>query len=149
MSKSAVVLGVPHPLQGPEFRGCSGLGPSIAEGHADSLLGKGHYLDIDPPPSDRDKHAVAKVTSGWVPIDSWQTSVHADGYEWSIVDEQRKREELWLQRVQSQPFKKGLVICGTSHGLSFAFRLLSAGIGVDQAYSYLPHHKLCSRPHAS
>jgi hypothetical protein len=66
----------------------------------------------------------------------------------AIVAEQRKREEMWHQRLDDQPFVKGLVICGLAHSLSFAFRLLSAGFNVTETYNYVPYHKLCTRPHA-
>jgi len=176
MSKSVVVLAVPHPLQGPGFTGyiddpaysrlieglikradfvfeeAGGRKPSTAETLAESLLGTGHYLDIDPPPGERHKYGIAKETGGWYPFDPFQSAapdIPADGCEWSIVEEHRKREELWLKRVQAQPFSKGLAICGLAHGLSFAFRLSSAGISVDETQSYIPHHKLCTRSHGN
>jgi hypothetical protein len=176
MSKSIIVLAVPHQLQGPKFRGhiydsayanliedfiagadfvfeeAAGRRPSTAEDIANTVLGPGHYLDIDPPRDERNKYGIAVDTGGACPIDPYQKvepGVPPDGYNFEIVDEHRKREELWLLRLQDQPFEKGLAICGIAHGLSFAFRLLSAGISVERTNSYIPYHKLCTRSHAS
>jgi len=46
-----------------------------------------------------------------------------DVYERSLVYEHRKREELWVRRMQAQNFKNGLVIVGLAYTLSIAFRL--------------------------
>jgi hypothetical protein len=89
MRKSASVLGVPHQLQGPKFAGyvhnptysrfiedlikrevgfvfeeASGRGPSIAEDLAKSLLGSGHYLDVDPSRDERPKYGIAMDVGG-------------------------------------------------------------------------------------
>ena len=72
MARSVLVLGVAHELQGSKFQGyvddpsfglllkssmngvdfvfeeTAGLGPSKAEDLANSILGTGHYVDIDP-----------------------------------------------------------------------------------------------------
>lgn len=168
MGKQVQVIAVPHQLQGPGFHGyvkdesysdwieafirnevdfvfeeAAGRGPSIAEQLADSILGPGHYLDIDPPRDERPKYGLAKDSGGGGPIDP----VHStDIYEQSDVDEQRKREELWQKRILGQPFKKGLVICGTAHALSVAFRLRAPDVEVE-VYTYTPHGKLCPRQH--
>jgi hypothetical protein len=168
-NKSAIVLAVPHQLQGPGFaafindpayrelvggliRGvdfvfeeAAGRGPSIAEELAKSLLEPGRYLDIDPPKDQRTKHGLAEATGGTEPIDVFRLP---DTYRWELVDEHRKREELWLQRILDKSFSRGLVICGTAHGLSFAFRLGCAGIGAPQVCDYTPHDKLCRRTHS-
>jgi len=88
MSKTVLVLAVPHQLQGPKFLGfvadpsynllvksavlrrgvnfifeeASGLGPSVAEEIARTLLGPGHYMDIDPSREEREKYGIAKET---------------------------------------------------------------------------------------
>jgi hypothetical protein len=176
MNKSVLVLAVPHPLQGPGFAGyvkdpaysllieglikgadfvfeeAGGRGPSTAENLAESILTPGHYLDVDPPPSERHKYGIEKQTGGWEPIDRFQQTapgIPPDGHEWSIIAEQEKREKLWLDKLVAQPFEKGLMICGVAHTLSFAFRLSSAGIGIYYAYSYIPPNKLCTRAHES
>jgi hypothetical protein len=170
MSKSAVVLGVPHQLQGPGFQGyvpdpsysrlvktlmggvdfvfeeATGRGPSIAEQLVGSSQRSVQYLDFDPTPADRPKHGIAKVVGGGWPIDPCNSS---DACETSTVEEQRKREELWLDRVLSKPFEKALVIVGLAHSLSFTFRLASKGIGVDESQNYIPHSRLCTRAHVS
>lgn len=164
MSKSVVVLAVPHQLQGQGFKGyivnqtysdlvasyigdgvdfvfeeAAGQAPSIAANLAESLLGPNRYMDIDPPPQERDKYHIAVKTGGG---DWLEPGVSEEICEWAIVEENRKREALWTQRVKDQPFTKGLAICGIAHGLSFAFRLSSAGINVEKSYSYIPHRKL-------
>jgi hypothetical protein len=174
MAKSMLVLAVPHQLQGQEFGGyvkdssysklvrnfirdgvdfvfeeAAGR-DSIAKGLANSLLGPGHYLDFDPPPDQRAQYGIAAKTSGGGPIDPFQTpepGAPPDTFEYAIVEEQAKREELWTQRVMNQPFTKGLTICGLCHGLSVAFRFKSAGVEVADSYIYIPYHKVCSRPH--
>jgi len=157
------VFAVPHPLQGPGFAGfvddenysdlvhgfirdgvdfvfeeASGLGPSIAEHLAESLLGPGRYLDFDPPLSERHKYGIGIAGGG----ELIEPGISLARYEFATVDENRKREEIWTRRVAAQPFDKGLAICGVCHGLSFAFRLVSSGMHVERSYSYIPHHKL-------
>lgn len=77
MSKSVVLLSVPHMLQGPNFRGyvnappysdlvtsfikvekldfvfeeTGGRGPSIAENLAKTMIAEDRYLNLDPPPA--------------------------------------------------------------------------------------------------
>ena len=169
MSKSVVVLAVPHQLQGPKsvgyvpdsaysllvedrirkgvnfvFEEAAGLRPTTAENLATLVLGPGHYLDIDPPREERPKYGIAESPGGTCLLGDPIPGFPPDSYDWTIVEEQGRREKLWLQRMQDQPFEKGLVICGLGHNLSFAFRVLAAGIGVTTAYSYIPHHKLCN-----
>jgi hypothetical protein len=118
-------------------------GPSTAEKLANLLLRPGHYMDVDPPSSERHKYGIANPGGqDWIELE-----VSADRYEFAIVKENRKREELWTKRVEAQPFAKGLAICGLCHGLSFAFRLVCAGINVEKTYSYIPFEKLCTRAH--
>jgi hypothetical protein len=177
MGKSMVVLAVPHQLQGPRFSGFiedpsysqlleykiqrKGIDfvfeeagerqPTIAERAANSILGRGHYLNLDPSKDDRQKLGIGTAAGSCIIGD--QEEAIASGFPpdtlgWTIVEEQRKREDLWLQRIQAQEFEKGLAICGSAHNLSLAFRLLSAGISVVKTHDYLPCHKLCSRRHA-
>lgn len=167
MSRSVLLLAVPHELQGPQFRGfvedqsytilvkrftrgvdivfeeAGGYGPSIAEEVAKSILDPGHYWDIDPPRNERHKFGIAETQDG-CPIDPCNST---DTYSCVYIDEHRKREELWLQRIQEQHFEKGFLICGIAHSLSFGFRLLNAGVSVD-VFHYLPYNKLCTKPHA-
>lgn len=170
MSQSVQLIAVPHQLQGPGFNGyvadssysdwvesfvragidfvfeeASGRGPSIAEQLTHSILKPNCYLDIDPPANERHKYGLAASSATGGPIDP---SNSTDIYESPYVDEQRKREELWLKRIQSEKFKKGLMICGLAHSLSFAFRLQNAGMTVAVS-TYIPHGKLCNRRHPS
>lgn len=114
------------------FEEAAGLGPSTAEQRANSLLGPGHYLDVD---SERDK---PNPLNGRKPICGF-TSVN--------VIKCMKREDVWLQRLNAQEFKKGLVICGVGHSLSFAFRLQHARFSVELC-QHLPFAKLCKREHS-
>ena len=170
MSSSMEVLAVPHQLQGPRFKGyvqdrsyerlvngllrqadfvfeeAAGRLPSVAQTSADKILGPGHYLDVDPPPDKRQQYGIAEKTGEDFPIDTSQlcSDVTPDIHHCAFVNEHRKREELWLQEIQSQVFEKGLMICGVSHGLSFAFRLESAGFNEVELHSYIPYNKLCT-----
>jgi hypothetical protein len=169
MAKSVTVLGVLHDLQGPHFPGyvedpsypmlleslmreidcvfeeASGLGPSIAEDLAASHLGAGHYLDVDPPRNERAKYGIPEKTTDGCPIDPCNSP---DTFAILFVDAQRLREELWIRRIEQHAFKKAIVIVGIGHSLSIAFRLIVAGIVVDQVLAYTPHQKLCQRKHA-
>ena len=175
LSKSILVLAVPHQLQGSGFRGyvddpsysrlvgdlikgmdfvfeeAAGHRPSTAEDLATLLLGPGRYLDVDPPRDERPKYGIATNTGGGEPIDLYRSElgIPAATYEYALVEENIKREELWRRRVQTQEFNKGLAICGLAHSLSFAFGLKSVGITVEKSYNYIPYHKLCTRFHAS
>jgi hypothetical protein len=168
MTKSVAVLAIPHQIQNPKtfghinvpsysnlitnfihngvdfvFEEAGGLGPTTAQSLAESLLGHGHYMDVDPAPSDRAQFGIAKITGGRRYFDSSESaSDRPDSYEFAIVEEQKKREELWSKRVAGQPFEKGLAICGVCHGLSLAFHLQNAGISVSEACSYIPYHKM-------
>jgi hypothetical protein len=158
MSKSVDVLAVPHQLQGPGFRGyvddpcystllkeqlfgvdfvfeeAAGRGPSIAEELVREGYAKGHYLDIDPPANQRGEYGIASTTIDPGHSTSW--------YSCQMIDEHRKREQLWLKRVENEEFRKALVICGVHHGLSFTFRLEAAGFPDVDLYDYLPFNKL-------
>lgn len=164
---SAAVLSVPHQFQGPEFQlfiddpayrqlltdmiqkgtdfvfeEAAGFRPSFAEKLAESLIGAGHYLDIDLPRAERTKYGLAEATGGSDYIEPF-----ADSYRWELVDEHRKREELWLKRILEKAFTNGLVICGIGHSLSMCFRLQQAGVNIPKVYDYSPFDKLCRREH--
>lgn len=163
-SRLVEVLAVPHQLQGPGFQKfvddpsyrtlledlisevdfvfeeAAGHSPSVADDVAEKILGKGRYMDIDPPVEERPNYGLAGISQDWTPIDPCNSS---DVYYTLNIEEQRKREELWVRRMQDQPFKRGLMICGTAHGLSVSFRLASVGFTVC-LHSYLPFNKLCS-----
>ncbi|MGH9692407.1 MAG: hypothetical protein ACRD4C_15235 [Candidatus Acidiferrales bacterium] len=164
MSKSVVVLGTLHQLQGDKFTGytndpsysmlvqnlidsekidfvfeeASGRVPSIA-GKLAEPWGSPRYLDIDPPRTERSKYGIAEDTEDCSPIHVFDSP---ETYCELIVDEHRKREELWLRRLRETEFERGLVICGIGHGLSFAFRLQSAGLPV-KLFHYMPNHLVC------
>jgi hypothetical protein len=111
MKKLAMVLAVPHQLQGLGFRGyvedpsypkllkqfvredvdfvfeeATGRGPTIAEGLTESLLGAGHYMDVDPPPTERKTLGIATAGGGeWI-----EPGYTTDYYEWAITEEKQE-----------------------------------------------------------
>jgi len=164
MSNSVQVLAVPHQIQGEKFDGwvkpdlgyellvksliaqvdfvfeeAAGRLPSVAQDLAHKSLGLGHYLDVDPSPDERGQYGIAKETGA-----SWAIAPTRceDSCRSEFIKEHRKREEVWLQKIQSRSFAKGLMICGTAHGLSFAFRLQCAGLTDVELHEYLPYNKL-------
>jgi hypothetical protein len=166
MSKSLVVLAVPHQLQNPRsfghiddqcyrpliedligkgvdfvFEEGGGLGPTTAQSVTEDLLGTGCYIDVDPSPPEGPRFGIAELTGGRRSFEC-EFGIPLGDYEFTITEEQRKREELWTQRVASQRFEKGLAICGLCHGLSFAFRLESAGITVSESLCYIPFPRM-------
>ena len=120
MTKSVVVLGVTHELQGPRFIGyvddpsyplllklsmrgvdfvfeeASGLGPSIAENLANSILGPGHYVDVDPSASQRGIYRIVAIDMGDGAIDRNNSP---DRYVPIAVEPHKIREELWARRT--------------------------------------------------
>jgi hypothetical protein len=150
VKSSVVVLAVPHQLQGEHFQNyvddprytellktllfgveflfeeASGQKPSIAEKLVKAGYAKGHYSAVD---RERSKFGISDVT-----IDPGRST---GWYSCQLQDEHRKREELWLARIQAEKFEKALMICGLSHSLSFTFRLEAAGFDVD-VYDYIP-----------
>jgi hypothetical protein len=113
------------------FEEAAELGPSIAEQHSNLFLEQGHYLDID---SGRGK---SNPLGGSKPI---------CGFTSISVGPSKTREDEWFQRVNVQQFKRGLVICGVAHSLSFAFRLQDNGFEVELC-QHLPYERLCKREH--
>jgi hypothetical protein len=123
------------------FEEATGLGPTIAERLALSHWGQNHYLDVDPPKSERNKYGISAETGAFFAIDPEDSQKSKDVAYWEFVEEHDKREDLWLQRIKGEAFSKALMICGYAHTLSFAFRLRSE-FDVKALY-YMPHHKLC------
>jgi hypothetical protein len=166
-ARKLIVLGTDHRVQGEKFQGsvddpcyrdmieqlipaykvdflfeeASGHAPTHAELIAHSLLGPGQYLDVDPPRAERGKHGLSEDTGEGLVVDLWQSPPCAAWTEY--VNKQAAREEYWLGRVRGREFVSALMICGFAHGLSFAFRLRSAGFDVEACVGYMPHHKLC------
>jgi hypothetical protein len=166
VNKSALVLSIPHQLQGPHFRDfvddnsyrlliksslscgvsfifeeASGHRPTIAEEMATSHLGANHYLDVDPSRDERRNLGIEPDTQDWFPIDP---SHSTDVCYVMKIDEHRKREKLWLQQIQAHHFEKCMLVCGIAHGLSMAFRLVDAGFTNVELQTYVPFPKLGS-----
>jgi hypothetical protein len=168
VTRSVLVLGILHELQGPDFYNyvedrsypklletamsgvdfvfeeASGQGPSIAEGAAAAILGAERYLDIDPSADERPQYGIPRVTASGFPIDPPDSS---DSCCTVDHDAQRLREEEWVRRIKGREFQKALVIVGIAHSLSLQRRLSEAGFSV-KLWAYEPHAKLCRRKHS-
>jgi hypothetical protein len=120
----------------------TGLGPTNAEKIALCHWGQNHYLDVDPPKSERTNYGISLETCLCFPIDPEDSQKSEDVACWDYVEEHEIREKLWLQRIVGASFTRALMICGAAHLLSFSFRLRSAAFDVKALY-YMPHHKLC------
>lgn len=127
------------------FEEATGFGPTIAEEIAESMLGNGHYLDVDPM-AEREAHGVGGPTARLEQLyEIPKGEVPAYCCEF-IVAGQKTREALWLEAMEATEFKSGLLICGLAHLLSMAFRLEASGYSVT-AKLYNPEHRLCERTH--
>ena len=170
MTRSVLVLGVAHELQGSKFQGyvddpsyglllkssmhgvdfvfeeAAELGPSKAEDLAIFILGAGHYVDIDPSQGERSKYGIPEITAEGYPVDPMHST---ESYGSLLMDAQRMREEFWIQRIEQQTFKKAVAIVGIGHSLSIAFRLESAGFVIAEIRAYTPYGVLCRRAHSA
>lgn len=122
------------------FEEASGRGPTVAEKLTRARPDSNGYLDVDPSREERRECGIAD--SGSICHIYDDPSRSREVYHLEVIQEQQKREELWLQRISEEHFKNGLIVCGYLHTLSFAFRLQTAAFRV-KAFSYVPHHKLC------
>jgi hypothetical protein len=152
MSKLVIVLGTNHDLQGAErrngnvkdpmyesllkqlivgekldfiFEEATGFGPTIAEKLSLATWGPKRYLDVDPPRDQREQFGIPKDSNDFYMIGSPPEAAFAC---WQFHEVHSRREELWVQRMTKQPFKRALMICGHAHTLSFAFRLRDANM---------------------
>lgn len=127
------------------FEEIAGLGPTVAEDVVEKKLGIGHYLDVDPPVELRPSLGIGICSSSYT-YDPMTNADVPDSLAQQVVVYHGKREILWLEAIEAQPFKRGLLICGHAHLLSMAFRLELRGFAVE-AQSYYPEHRLCGRKH--
>ena len=161
MSRSVIVLGTLHRLQGAEnafgniddplypilvrglieansiefvFEEGTGVGPTAAERLAGEVLGHGRYLDVDPP---REQREGLGIPSGSNEPYFFGNPPDCDFANWQLIPTHEGREKLWLQRIEATSFRIALMICGNAHMLSFAFRLRQAGFET-RAIDYLP-----------
>ncbi len=120
-------------------------GPSIAEERSQAILGAAHYVNLD---CSQDKFRKFGIAGTETEISHWiDDQDKARGkYSCQDVGEHKNREVQWLEEIQKQQFEKALVICGVGHGLSLSFRLQPQF--TVELVTYLPHEKLCTRPHA-
>ncbi len=173
MSRHVLLLATFHQFQGPRFSGyiqdepyrilvekCISVRridlvfeeagkrePSTAEESANSVLGPGHYLNMDHTRNALRKFGITEdvetETGHW--IDDRDKSLGK--YCCEDIGAHNGREMQWLRAIEAQQFEKGLVILGVGHSLSFAFRLHGAGFAVELC-QYLPYEKLCKREHS-
>jgi hypothetical protein len=162
---SIVVLGTDHRLQGKKFpqhvddpgyrelllqlmsgvdfifEEASGRHPTTAEELKKELRELAqeqpiNYMDIDPGPDERNELGIARNT-----VHSHLINGERLGqYDCVCVEENAKREAVWLCKIFKEKFRNGLVICGLPHTLSFAFKLESVGFET-KACCYMPYHK--------
>lgn len=123
------------------FEEATEFGPTIAEKLAAEILGKDHYLDVDPHPKNRTRLGIPDLGNDYTPINPYEPK-SKDFVQHEHLEGQAKREQLWVERVQGQSFTSALFICGYLHTLSLSFRLNSDGVSVAQASVYMPFHKL-------
>ena len=123
------------------FEEATGLGPTTVEVLTERLLGPNRYLDVDPPTLKRRMFGIPPETNqpfmlgnplGNPPNVAWAN--------WQPTKMHAARENLWLQRLRGENFKKALMVCGIAHMLSLAFRLEDGSFEV-KAMDYLPRHK--------
>jgi hypothetical protein len=124
-----------------------GSGPTTASRKADAELGQGRYLDIDPGREERESLGLKKDTYDSFPVNPMRSGQENDTAYWQDVDQHRKREALWVSKIQSTRFTRAILICGMNHLLSLAYTLEDLGYEV-KALGYMPEHKLCILPHA-
>jgi hypothetical protein len=122
------------------FEEATGLGPTTAERLVAKALGPNRYLDIDPPGNKREEFFIPTKSNEpqmvGNPVDEARFA------NWQLLDTHEARERLWLRRIIDSKFDKALMVCGSAHTLSFAFRLRQSNFQV-KAIDYLPPiHKM-------
>jgi hypothetical protein len=128
------------------FEEVAGRGISSACLLALSYLGEGRYKDIDPSEEERPTLGIGKQTSNNFAVNPMGAEQEHDTAGWQHIDEHRKRENLWIKRIEEQKFTHAIFICGAQHLLSMAYALKDRGHDVT-ALTYFPEHKLCCRRH--
>jgi hypothetical protein len=128
------------------FEEIAGKGPTFASVCTAAIVGPNRYLDVDPPAQLREVHGIPRECARsivWDPMSA--AEVPDDIWELNVAG-QRKREEHWLKQIQAVQFKRALLICGSAHMLSMAFKLEANGFWVETKW-YEPFHRLCRRKH--
>lgn len=126
------------------FEEATGLGPTTAAHLTLDRIGAGHYLDVDPALPERWAYGISEHTGVSAPINPGDPESECCNSE--RVEDQFRRECVWLERIQEKTFESGLLVCGFLHVLSMSFRLVQAGYAVE-AHHYTPWQKFCQRPH--
>ena len=146
-SKSFVVLGVDHRIQGdPDVRGAfndldyralieaiiscgkidfvgeeRNLNITFAERITDQLLGTGRYINIDIPPGEREAQEIGDTTR--MPLFNFETRHDLEAHD--------KRESFWVKRLVEKTAIRGLLICGSLHTFSVSLKLMGLKFKVD------------------
>src|SRR5271166_3068178 len=161
MDRRIVVLGTDHALQGSQntpddkkindptyqvlveklikdydvdciFEEASGCGSTTASELKRTGL---EYFDVDPQGPERKSHGIPEG----LPIESYAiyeiNDPHTPKSEpfatQKKLDTELGRERVWVERINKQQFKNGLMICGAAHTFSVARRLVDSGFSVD------------------
>jgi hypothetical protein len=128
------------------FEEVAGVGPTTASRKAEAELGPDKYLDIDPPSEERKSLGLEADSGENFNVNPMGHGQAHDTASWSKVDQHRKREALWVSKIQSTKFTSAILIVGMNHLLSLAYTLEDLGYEV-KALSYMPEHKLCILHH--
>jgi len=116
------------------FEEASGLGPTAASKLGSLTMG---YLDVDPPGDERQLYGIPMP----------QAPFFEDYVIYEINDPNMPkpepfatikylpthlgREKVWVDRINEESFKHGLMICGAAHTFSVARRLEESGSSVE------------------
>jgi hypothetical protein len=129
------------------FEEAAGSGPTTASCKADAELGPGKYLDIDPSCEQRESLGLDGDSGENFNVNPMADGQAHDTASWAKIGQHRKREALWVSKIQSTKFTSAILIVGMNHLLSLAYTLEDLGYEV-KALGYMPEHKLCIPPHA-
>jgi hypothetical protein len=99
----------------------SGLGPTTAEQLALERLGDSHYLDVDPPASQRRAYGLQEDAQQreLIELDDRRT----DCVIFQHIETQLGREKVWVSRINGTVWRNALLVCGFLHALSVAAKL--------------------------
>jgi len=112
------------------FEEASGYGPSSAS----EMISGGSYVDIDSETTPRFSEPPETMFRPKTKVQETAFKLGLEAQNW--------RESRWVERIKTQQFESGLLICGRTHSLSVAFRLQAEGFQVH-VYTYEPILRLC------
>ena len=129
------------------FEEAAGSGPTTASCKTEAELGQGKYLDIDPSREQRESLGLDADSGENFNVNPMGDGQSHDTASWAKIEQHRKREALWVSKIQSTKFTSAILIVGMNHLLSLAYTLEDLGYEV-KALGYMPDHKLCILQHA-